>query len=86
MTDQMSPQEAAGAGDDCAGKLAEIEERQKEFDGLWLEMSSGNTANASRYRELRHILDGLRAEYRTTCGELSESTSLPPRIVADWRS
>ena len=85
MTDQTSPQETAGAGSDCAGKLAEIEERQKEFDGLWLEMSGGSTANAARYRELRHILDDLRAEYRTTCGELSETTSLPPRIVADWR-
>lgn len=86
MTDQPSPQATGDAAGDCAAKLAEIEERQKEFDGLWLQMSAGNTANAARYRELRHILDDLRAEYRATCGELSETTSLPPRIVADWRS
>jgi len=66
--------------------LAEIGERQAEFDQLWLQMSSGNTSGAARYRELRHILDDLRAEYRTTCGELIESSSLPPRVVADWRS
>lgn len=83
MNDQTA---SAGEGDGCAAKLAEIEARQKEFDGLWLQMSVGNTANAARYRELRHILDGLRAEYRSSCGELSETTSLPPRIVADWRS
>jgi hypothetical protein len=83
MNDQTA---SAGAGDDCAAKLAEIEERQKEFDGLWLQMSAGNTTNAARYRELRHILDDSRAEYRKTCGELSETTSLPPHIVADWRS
>ena len=86
MTDQTSTPESGEDPGDCAAKLAEIEERQKEFDGIWLEMSSGNTANAARYRELRHILDDLRAEYRRTCGELSETTSLPPRIVADWRS
>lgn len=81
MSDQTT-----SASSDCEAKRAEIEARQKEFDGLWLEMSSGNTANAARYRELRHILDELRAEYTETCGELKESTSLPPRIVADWRS
>jgi len=82
MNDQTA---SAGAGD-CAAKLAEIEEHQKEFDALWLKMSAGDTSNAARYRELRHILDDSRAEYRKTCGELSETTSLPPHIVADWRS
>jgi hypothetical protein len=81
MTDHTQPTEAA---DDCAGKLAEIEARQAEFDQLWLQMSTGNTANAARYRELRHILEDLRADYRSTCGELSETSSLPRHIVADW--
>lgn len=76
--------ESPESGDDCASKLAEIEARQAEFDQLWLQMSAGNTANGARYRELRHILDGLRAEYRSTCGELNETSSLPRRIVADW--
>ena len=39
MSDQT-----ASASSDCEAKRAEIEARQKEFDGLWLEMSSGNTA------------------------------------------
>jgi hypothetical protein len=81
MNDQTASPEG---GDECASKLAEIEARQQEFDQLWLQMSSGNTANASRYRELRHILDDFRAEYRATCGELNESSSLPRGIVADW--
>lgn len=81
MTDQSaSPPE----GEDCGKKLAEIQERQAEFDQLWLQMSSGNAAGASRYRELRHILDDLRAEYRRTCGELTESSTLPRKVVADW--
>lgn len=83
----MNDQNASPAlGEDCRKKLAEIGERQAEFDQLWLQMSSGNTSGAARYRELRHILDDLRAEYRATCGELTESSSLPPRVVADWRS
>lgn len=71
-------------GEECSKKLAEIQERQAEFDQLWLQMSSGNTSGASRYRELRHMLAELRSEYRKTCGELSESSSLPRKIVADW--
>lgn len=81
----MNDQAPANAGgSDCEAKLAEIKERQEEFDALWQQMSAGNTANAARYRELRHILDDLRAEYRKTCGELSETSSLPPSILADW--
>lgn len=81
----MNEQGASSAGgEECGKKLAEIEERQAEFDQLWLRMSSGDTSGASRYRELRHMLDDLRAEYRKTCGELSESSSLPRKIVADW--
>ena len=81
MTDQSaSPPE----GGECDKKLAQIEEHQAEFDRLWLQMSSGDSGGASRYRELRHILDDLRAEYRKTCGDLTESSSLPRKIVADW--
>ena len=72
------------AEEDCKKKLAEIEERQAEFDQLWLQMSTGNTSGAARYRELRHILDDLRAEYHKHCGDLIESSSLPRKIVADW--
>lgn len=75
---------APAAGDECERKRIEIEERQAEFDQLWLQMSTGNTSGAARYRELRHILDDARAEYRRTCGELNESSSLPRKIVADW--
>ena len=83
----MNDQDASpAAGDDCKERLAEIEARQAEFDQVWLQMSSGNTSGAARYRELRHILGDLRAEYRKTCGELTESSSLPPRVIADWRS
>lgn len=83
----MNDQGASPAvGEDCKKKLAEIEERQTEFDQLWLRMSSGDTSGAARYREQRHVLDDLRSEYRKTCGELTESSSLPPRVVADWRS
>ena len=81
MTDQSA---SPSDGDDCERRRVEIEERQAEFDQLWLQMSSGNTEGASRYRELRHILDDLRAEYRRSCGELRESSSLPRKIVADW--
>lgn len=81
----MQEQAESGAPD-CQRKLEEIEARQAEFDQLWLQMSSGNASGATRYRELRHILDELRTEYRATCGELRESSSLPPHVVADWRS
>jgi hypothetical protein len=83
----MTEETRAGAADDkCQRKLAEISERQAEFDALWLKMSSGDTSGARRYRELRHILDDLRATYRRTCGELTESSELPRSVLADWRS
>ena len=81
MTDKSA---SPSDDEDCEKRRVEIQERQAEFDELWLQMSSGNAAGASRYRELRHVLDELRAEYRRTCGELSESSSLPRKIVADW--
>lgn len=78
--------EMTGAGEECDRKRAEIEARQAEFENLWLQMSGGDTSGGTRYRELRHQLDDLRAEYRHTCGELVESSSLPSSIVADWKS
>jgi hypothetical protein len=81
----MTDETTAAAGE-CAQKRAEIDARQAEFDQLWLKMSQGDTSGAARYRELRHILDDLRSEYRRTCGELTESSSLPPHVLADWRS
>lgn len=80
----MNDESTSPPGDDCKQKLAGIEERQAEFDMLWQQMSTGNTAGATRYRELRKILDDLRADYHRTCGELSEGSTLPPRILADW--
>lgn len=80
----MADQANQGASE-CEQKLAAITAHQGEFDQLWLKMSQGDTSGAARYRELRHILDGLRAEYSTTCGELKESSSLPAHVLADWR-
>lgn len=81
----MSEQrEQAAVGEDCQERLAEIRARQEEFDGLWLKMSGGDTSRAARYRELRRILDELRADYHRTCGDLKESSSLPPSVLADW--
>jgi len=84
MNEQTAP--AGAPSGKCGEKLAEINTHQSEFDQLWLKMSQGDTSGAARYRELRHILDDLRAEYRTTCGELKESSSLPASVLADWRS
>lgn len=82
----MNEQAASAPGaDECQKKLAQIQEHQAAFDKLWLRMSGGDTSGAARYRELRHILDDMRAEYRKTCGELNESSSLPPSVIADWR-
>ncbi len=82
MDDQSA---SAVAGEECQKKLAEIQERQAELDKLWLQMSGGDTSGAARYRELRRLLDGLRSEYKQTCGELTESSSLPRSVLSDWR-
>jgi ABC-type phosphate transport system auxiliary subunit len=71
--------------DDCEQKRAQIEARQAEFEQLWLKMSAGQAEVAARYRELRTELDTLRTEYRRTCGELHEKSSLPPSVLSDWR-
>jgi hypothetical protein len=70
---------------DCEAMQAQIDTLQAEFEGLWIKVSQG-AGGGQRYRELRHILDDLRKEYRATCGEPRESTTLPRSITADWRA
>lgn len=73
----------ADTSPDCAALQAEINTLQTEFDGLWMKMSTGQ-GNPARYRELRHILDQKRADFLKSCGEPSESSTLPRSITADW--
>jgi hypothetical protein len=70
---------------DCEAKQAEIDTLQAEFENLWIKVSQGGPGG-ERYRELRHILDDLRMQYKLTCGEPKESTTLPRSIAADWRA
>ncbi len=73
------------ASENCEELRVLIAERQREFEQLWLAVSAG-AAPTPRYRELRRELDELRARYTANCGPLIEETSLPRRIVSDWRS
>ena len=70
---------------DCETKRATIDTLQKEFEGLWMQVSAGATPTP-RFRELRRDIDRLRAEYASECGAPSESSSLPPHIMSDWRA
>jgi hypothetical protein len=70
---------------DCEALQAQIDTLQAEFEGLWMKVSQGG-AGGERYRELRHILDDLRKEFKESCGELREGTTLPRSITADWRA
>lgn len=70
---------------DCAALRTEIDTLQQEFEGLWIKVSAGATPTA-RYRELRHLLDDLRARYGRECGAPQEESSLPRHISADWRA
>lgn len=70
---------------DCEAKRATIDTLQKEFEGLWLQVSAGATPTA-RFRELRREIDRLRAEYTAQCGAMSETSDLPRNIVSDWRA
>ncbi len=45
---------------DCEALRAEISTLQQEFEGLWLQVSAG-ASPTPRYRELRRIIDELRA-------------------------
>ena len=71
---------------DCDALQAQIDTLQAEFEGLWIKVSQGG-AGGERYRELRHILDGLRKQYKETCGEPRESYD-PPALdhgrLASW--
>lgn len=70
---------------DCETLRATIDTLQKEFEGLWVQVSSGATPTP-RFRELRREIDRMRAQYANDCGPPSESSSLPPHIVSDWRA
>jgi hypothetical protein len=70
---------------DCDAMRVEIDSLQKEFEALWLQVSAG-AAPSVRYRELRRDIDRLRASYAAECGPPSEESSLPPRIMSDWRA
>ncbi|MEZ0240151.1 MAG: hypothetical protein ACAH65_05080 [Chloroflexota bacterium] len=70
---------------DCDAMRVEIDSLQKEFETLWLQVSAGG-APSVRYRELRRTIDRLRASYAAECGPPSEESSLPPRIMSDWRA
>jgi hypothetical protein len=70
---------------DCEAKRATIDTLQQEFEGLWVQVSSGATPTP-RFRELRREIERLRAEYARDCGAASETSSLPPHIMSDWRA
>jgi hypothetical protein len=70
---------------DCDALREEISTLQAEFEGLWLQVSAGSLPTP-RYRELRRMIDGLRATYTANCGSLEEESKLPRRIVSDWRA
>lgn len=70
---------------DCEALRAEISTLQQEFEGLWLQVSAG-ASPTPRYRELRRIIDDLRAKATAECGPAHEDSSLPRSISADWRA
>lgn len=70
---------------DCEALRGEISTLQAEFEGLWLQVSSG-ALPTPRYRELRRMIDERRARYTSACGALEEDSALPRRIVSDWRA
>lgn len=70
---------------DCEAMQAQIDTLQAEFESLWIKVSQGGVGG-ERYRDLRHILDDLRKEFKEKCGEPKESTTLPRSITADWRA
>jgi hypothetical protein len=70
---------------DCDTLRTTIDTLQKEFEGLWLQVSAGATPTP-RFRELRREIDRLRAEYTAGCGAMSDSSDLPRNIVSDWRA
>ena len=72
-------------GGSCAELKAEIDRKQSEVEQMWLSISTGG-GDKARYRNLRDEVAQLRVRYRQECGELTESSSLPRSITADWHS
>jgi len=70
---------------ECETLQAEINTLQAEFEGLWIKVSQGGPGGA-RYRELRHVLEDLRARFTAQCGAASETSTLPRSISSDWRA
>ena len=70
---------------DCEALRAEIKTLQKEFEGLWIQVSAGGTPTP-RYRELRRTIEELRSKAAADCGPASEETELPRHIASDWRA
>jgi hypothetical protein len=70
---------------DCDALRLRIDELQREFETLWLQVSSGATPTP-RYREVRRELNELRGRYSADCGTPNEQTSLPRSITADWKA
>lgn len=70
---------------DCEALRTEIATLQQEFEGLWLQVSAG-AAPTPRYRELRRMIDDLRAKATAECEPVGEDSSLPRSISSDWRA
>jgi hypothetical protein len=68
---------------DCDALREEIKTLQKEFETLWLAVSTG-TPPSKRYRELRRTIDELRAKAAAECPPAKEDSDLPRHITADW--
>lgn len=79
-------QETGGTGEPCAELKGEIEQAQREFEQLWITISTGGGGDRMRYRELREQLTEMRTRYGRECGELREDSSLPRSVTADWRA
>lgn len=79
-------QQTGANGGPCTELKAEIERAQKEFEQLWITISSGSGGDRMRYRELRDQLTEMRTRYGRECGELREDSSLPRSVTADWRA
>lgn len=70
---------------ECASLRTRIDTLNAEFEETWIAVSKG-ALPTPRYREVRRLLADLRAEYATKCGAPSETSSLPPHMVSDWRA
>jgi hypothetical protein len=74
------------AKDRCAQLKEEIDNLQKEFEQTWLAISSGG-GDPQMYRQLRQELQDKRIEFNRNCGGgLTENSTLPRSVTADWRA